>query len=365
LYVELEEPMGFFPHLLACCATWPVPRHVVEACGETWSQVEHIVTNGPFRLEAWQRGQAMHLARNVKYSGPRAGNVQRLTLSFFADRLAKAEIYELDDLDVLDVGALPVHERDRLRLQHAGEYVAVPQLHTHYIGFDVSRPPFGDIRVRHAFVLAVDRERLADVVMSGYVSPATGGFLPPGMPGHASGTGLPFDPDRARLLLAEAGYPAGHGFPAVQLLTFRPAAPEGQYMQAQWEENLGVQIGWRRLSIEAFLSTVEKEPPHLFLSGNLADYPDPDDFLRASPHTRRTRWHNEIYSRLVEHARRITDQVQRIGMYKEADRILVQEAAIMPLIYGRLNLLIKPWVESYPTSAIKQWFWKDVVLTPQ
>jgi ABC-type oligopeptide transport system substrate-binding subunit/DNA-binding SARP family transcriptional activator len=362
LIVELEDPIGFFPHLLACCAAYPIPRHVVEACGETWSEAEHIVTNGPFRLEAWQQGQVMRLARNATYSGPRAGNVRQITLSLSSDGLAKAESYEMDDLDVLDIGNLPGPERDRMRLQHAGEYVSVPRLHTLYIGFDVSRPPFRDIRIRRAFVLAIDREMLAGVVKSGYVSPATGGFLPPGMLGHAGDAGLPFDPDRARLLMAEAGYPAGQGFPAVEVLTFRPAALEGEYLQEQWQENLGVTIGWRRLSIEAFLSTVEKEPPHMFLSGNLADYPDPDDFLRASPHTRRTGWHNETYTKLVERARCITDHVQRIEMYAEADRILVREAAVMPLIYGRLNLLVKPWVEAYPTSATKQWFWKDVVL---
>jgi oligopeptide transport system substrate-binding protein len=165
--------------------------------------------------------------------------------------------------------------------------------------------------------------------------------------------------------MAEAGYPAGRGFPSVELLTFRPAALEGEYLQKQWQEILGVEIGWRKLSIEGFLKAVEKEPTGMFLSGNLADYPDPDDFLRASPHTRRTQWHNEAYDQLVEQARCITDQAQRIGMYKEADRILVQEAAVMPLTYGRLNLLVKPWVETYPTSATKQWFWKDAILAPR
>jgi ABC-type oligopeptide transport system substrate-binding subunit len=185
------------------------------------------------------------------------------------------------------------------------------------------------------------------------------------MPGHRGDAGLPFDPDRARALMAEAGYPGGQGFPSVELLTFRPPALEGEYLLAQWQKQLGVRVEWRRTSVEAFLSAVENEPYHMFLSGNLADYADPDDFLRVSPHTRRTRWHNETYNRLVKEARFTRNHAQRIGMYEEADRLLVQEAAVMPLIYGRLNLLVKPWVAAYPTSGTKQWLWKDVVLAPR
>ena len=80
---------------------------------------------------------------------------------------------------------------------------------TEYVGFDANRPPFDDPRVRRAFALAINRETLADVVYQGYVSPATGGFVPPGMPGHSAGIGLPYDPEQAARLLAEAGYPDG------------------------------------------------------------------------------------------------------------------------------------------------------------
>ncbi|MFQ6102464.1 MAG: ABC transporter substrate-binding protein [Anaerolineae bacterium] len=364
LVVELEGPTGYFPHLLTCCATYPVPRHVVEPHGEAWTEMGNIVTNGPFRLEAWQRGKPVILARNREYYGPFTGNVQRVELSLPADRAARLALYEADDLDVLGLWEFPPLEWDYARQRYAGEYVSVPRLHTYYVGFDVSRPPFDDPRVRRAFVLAIDRETLADVVMMGYVSPATGGLLPPGMPGHAAGIGLPYDPDRAGQLLAEAGYAGGFGFPAVELLTFRRADPESEYMLSQWRENLGVEITWKTLEVEIFFDRVEKEPPHMFLSGNYADYPDPDDFLRVSPHVRRTRWRNEIYAALVEGARRVTDQEERMRMYQQADRILVEEAAIMPLVYGRLHLLVKPWVRKFPTSVIKAWFWKDVIIEP-
>ncbi len=126
LVVELEGPAAYFPHPLACIATRPVPRHVVEAHGQDWTEAGNIVTNGPFRLEAWQPGQSIALARNPEYHGRSTGNVERVELSLLPD----------------------------------------PSAHL---------------------------ERLADVILGGYYFPATGGFVPPGMPGYSAGIGLPYD----------------------------------------------------------------------------------------------------------------------------------------------------------------------------
>jgi ABC-type oligopeptide transport system substrate-binding subunit len=96
----------------------------------------------------------------------------------------------------------------------------------------------------------------------------------------------------------------------------------------------------------------------------LADYPDPDSFLRASWWRVSTTWQNETYERLVEGARRLEDQEERMKMYQQADRTLVEEAPLLLLYYGRFHLLVKPWVRKYPTSPVKQWFWKDVIIEP-
>ena len=360
LVVELEGPIAYFLHLLLNFL--PVPRHVVEAHGDAWTEPGSIVTNGPFKLESWQPGESLVLVRNPEYHGPFGGNLQRVKLSLFADPSTQLEMYEADHLDILDLRGLPPPEMDRVRQRHAGEYVSLRWSCTQYVGFDVSRPPFNDPRVRRAFVLATDQEKLADVVLRGSQMPATGGLVPPGMPGHSAEIGLPYDPDRARQLLAEAGYPGGHDFPAIDAQRFRRTdEPAGDYLQAQWRQDLGVEIVWK--TIETHLE-LERKPPQMFLSFWLADYPDPDSFLRASPVRRWTRWRNADYDRLVDEARRVADQGKRIKMYQEADRILIEAAAIMPLTYDRLHLLVKPWVTKYPMSAIAMWFWKDVTIEP-
>jgi len=364
LVVELERPTGYFLHLLTLMV--PAPRHVVEAHGERWTEAGKIVTNGPFALEAWQPGESMVLVRNPAYHGRFTGNVERVELCLLPDWSARLEMYEADGLDVLSLYRLPPPERNRARQRHAGEYISVPEMGTFYVAFDVGRPPFDDVRVRRAFVLAMDRETLADVVSRGYVAPATGGFVPPGMPGHSAGIGLPYDPDQARQLLAEAGYPDGRGFPPVEALVPEVLVPESEYLQAQWRENLGVEIPWEAMEWSVFLDRLlEVGPPHVLLAGYAPDYPDPDSFLRTSS-IQRTQWRNEAYDGLVEEARRVMDQRERMRLYRQADKMLVEKAPIIPLTYSRGHLLAKPWVKRYATSpmGIETWFGKDVIIEP-
>jgi oligopeptide transport system substrate-binding protein len=306
----------------------------------------------------------MVLVRNADYRGRFRGNVRQVELSLLADLSARLEMYEANGSDVLDFMFFPPAELDDARQRHAGEHVSGPRLFTSYVGFDVSRPPFDDVRVRRAFALATDRETLADVVLRGRDAPATGGFVPPGMPGHSAGIGLPYDPDQARRLLAEAGYPGGRGFPAVGSLMRRAHESQGEYLEAQWRENLGIETAWETMEWGAFFDRLRRAPPHIFLLGWIADYPDPDNFLRVSSMRRFTRWRNEAYDRLVEKARRAMDQEERMRLYRQADRILNEEAAILPLIYWRFHLLMKPWVRKYPASALRTWFWKDVIIEP-
>ena len=368
LVVELEGPTGHFLHLLAHGTCYPVPRHVVEAHGEAWTEAGNIVTNGPFRLAAWKRGEPMVLERNPAYYGRFTGNLLRVELSSPLRQPARVlQIYEDNRLETFHFAhLLPPADWDRARQRYAGEYVSGPALMTFYIGFDVSRPPFDDRRVRRAFALATDRETLADVAMRGYISPATGGFVPPGMPGHSPGIGLPYDPEGARYLLAEAGYPDGCGFPVLESLAanWPYVAPTFEYLQARWMENLGTEITCKHMKLERLLDRLFGETPSMFLLAWIADYPDPDNFLRGAPWRVLTGWQSEAFDGLVEGARRVMDQEKRMRMYQQADRILVEEAPILPLFYSRVRLLVKPWVKKFPVSPLKWWFWKDVVIEP-
>ena len=237
LTVELERPASYFLSLLAVPITLPVPQHVVEVHGEAWTDVENIVTNGPFTLEAWQKGEVMNLRRNRAYHGLFRGNVERVEVFFSGDDLTtELAWYEAGRLDVARRPSLKREAKE----QRSGEHIIHPTLRTYALDFDKSRPPFDDPRVRRAFVLASNRPGLFDTFSEIYGVPATGGLCPPGMPGHSADIGLPYDPIQARQLLAEAGYPAGRNFPEINWLMNEFLEPLAGYLQEQWQTNLGI-----------------------------------------------------------------------------------------------------------------------------
>jgi oligopeptide transport system substrate-binding protein len=179
LEVELEGPTGYFLHLLANAVTFPIPRHVATKHGQAWAQPENIVTCGAFKLESWTPGEQITMMRYPGYHGRFTGNMQRVEL-LLRDigpdtNLEMLEMYEGDRLDVVEIASADVN---RVRQRYAGEYRKIPRLITMYLQLDVSHPPFDDVRVRRAFVMATDREA---TVRAGNPDcfPGTGGFVPP------------------------------------------------------------------------------------------------------------------------------------------------------------------------------------------
>jgi ABC-type oligopeptide transport system substrate-binding subunit len=364
LVVDLEAPDHNFLHLTLYAM--PVPRHLVKAHGDAWTEPGRLVSNGPYQLESWERGQSMTLARNPHYHGRFEGNLERVELSFAPPATAIAA-YEAHSLDILALDYAPLAEMDRLRHQNPGEYLSVPDLATYHLRYDLSRPPFHDRRVRRAFVLATDRGRLADLVLRGHVFPATGGQVPPVVAGHSQGIALPYDPLTARQLLAEAGYPGGRGFPAIELLLGEGREAVIEDLSAQWRANLGLRVGGRALSWAALLARAQEQPPHIVGMASAAHYPDPATFVgpvrRDDGHAAHV-WKHAPYERLVEEAAQAADQQQRLGLFQQIDRIVVEEAWLVPLWYGRRHLLLKPWVVRLPTSPIMGCFWNDVIIEP-
>jgi oligopeptide transport system substrate-binding protein len=228
---------------------------------------------------------------------------------------------------------------------------------TYFVAFDMSRPPFDDPCVRGALVLATDRETLANTVAGLGAVAATGGFIAPAIPGHCAGSALPYDPEGARLLLADAGYPGGRGFPSIEALRSEGPAQEDEfeYFEAQWRENLGIGIVWEFVDWPVLSSRIRENPPHMWWVGWNPDYSDPDSFLRVGLTVRRA-WQHAAYEDLVEQARRLTDQGERMRLYREAERILAREAPIMPVYYHGTTALVKPWVKNVPG------YWKDVII---
>jgi oligopeptide transport system substrate-binding protein len=369
LIIELEAPTSYFLYLMAHPISFAVPQHVAERDRSTWAEKDSIVTNGPFQLASRVFGESIVLSRNPTYRGNFPGNVERLEWTTTQlDPSKELELYLNGDLDVFgSLLILPRKERERIRHLFTDEYHTNPTFNTACFNLNSEQPPFDNKNVRRAFSLALDRNLYVQEVFEvDMVSPAMGGFIPPGVAGHSPGIGLRFDPERARALLKEAGYPKGEGFPPIVVYTqsnpFGVAAFEN--LQKQWRLNLGIEIIKESIETVEYFDRIALDSPLISLSGWAADYPDPDSFLRTYPAHRSTTWEHMTFKELVEKARRLPDQSERNRLYQEADRILIEEASIVPLIYGRDDLLIKPWVKNISFPPITFPVLKYIVIEP-
>jgi ABC-type oligopeptide transport system substrate-binding subunit len=363
LVVHLESPSSYFLQLMALGVTKPLPRKVVERFGSEWTNPDNIVTNGPFQMRTWLPEERLVFERYAGYHGRFKGNVSRVEISI-APADTGLELYERDALDVV-YPYFPLVEAGHRAVQlHPDEYRSGPGAGSLYVAFNVTKPPFNDARVRQALALTMDRKTVVSLASKGTSFPATGGFVPPAIAGHVPGIATPYDPDLAREKLAEAGYPGGEGFPVTRLLVsygHNIGNMFGFYCE-YWEKMLGVQIRPEVVDFYTILDRQINNPPPMWVMGWGTDYPDPDSFLRASVWPSCTNWRHQAYETLVNDARRTADQGQRMAMYRQAEHILVEEAPIVPVSYGRSHVLLKPWIRTWPTSIINGVIMKDVII---
>ena len=213
-------------------------------------------------------------------------------------------------------------------------------------------------------MMAADKQTRGSAASGGAVFPAMGGLIPPGMPGHSPGIGVPYDPVGAQELMAQAGYPNGRGFPVVEVILWPNAESQMEGMRRNWREALSVEVAYKKFPMIDILEKAISEPFHIAFQGWVPDYPDPDNILRVGFPKEMSGWDGAAFDGLVAKARRMLDQTQRLKLYQEADRILIEEAIVLPLVYGMTHLLVKPWVKRFPISPMGEWFLKDMIIEP-
>ena len=203
-----------------------------------------------------------------------------------------------------------------------------------YYGFDTTRPPFDDARVRRAIAQAVDWRRLVPLVAGDTATIATS-MVPPGIPGRSEEDFLPpYDPEAARELLVDAGYPDGRGFPDTTFMTFGTAFDAA--VVSEVERELGIELAYETLTGDYF-GRLTIDPPHIWSMGWVADYPGPNDFLGILLETGSSnnygRWSSSDFDAAIADALETADPDAARAAFDRAEAIVRDEAPVIPLTY--------------------------------
>ncbi|MBC7236154.1 MAG: peptide ABC transporter substrate-binding protein [Chloroflexi bacterium] len=355
----LEQPAGYFPGIAGMWVNRPVPRQVIEEHGEAWTEPGNIWTNGPYMLDTWEHENKMVMLKNPYYYDAKNVQIGKINWVMVVEASTAFAMYENGELDV---AAPPLDDMDRVKAdpQLSKELYIAPQLCTYYYGYNVTKPPFDNAKVRQAFSYAVDRQKLIDTVTKGGQIPAKS-FACPGIFGSVAEDpnfqGITFDPAKAKALLAEAGYPNGQGLPEITLMfnTSEGHQKIAEFIQQSWKDNLGVEVKLANQEWKVYLDTLTEDAPQIWRLGWCADYPDQNNWVLEVFHPTKgannPKWDPESpsakrFMEVTEQAAATADPEQRKKLYFEAEKILtVDEAIIIPIYYYTRVVCTKPYVK--------------------
>jgi ABC-type transport system substrate-binding protein len=332
LTVDLVRPASDFPNIVAG-PTFGVVPPVVGQDPAALAPGDAFVASGGYRLTGSTASGLLLTANERYWAGvPAIGSIELV-----GDLGGRSEVaaFEADELDYAPIGGfdatwIAYDETLGPQLREVGS------LSVTYYGFDTTRPPFDDARVRQAFGKAVDWRRIAALAGSDGSVEVANSMVPPGIPGRSDEDFLPeHDPDEARELLAAAGYPGGDGFPETTLMTFGGGFDEA--ILDEVERELGITLAWEVMG-DGYFDRLAAEPPQMWTLGWVADYPGRNDFLGVLLQTGASnnygRWSSPAFDAAIAEAGSTTDPDLASDAYDEAERIVRDEVPVVPLVYA-------------------------------
>jgi len=342
--VELVAPTPFF---LELCAFWTlavVPKTAIDRHGDKWCLSRPLPVSGSHTLDYWLIRDRIRLRKNERYWD--ATNTRNEIVDFLPVETPATAInlYEAGQADIIwDKGLVPTELLDVLSPRtdfHRFDYLG-----TYFVRFNTTKKPLDDPRVRKAMALAIDKARLVAKYTKGGERPAKH-YVPPGTGNYTSPSGPAHDPDLAKRLLAEAGYPGGERFPSDFEYLFNSSPLNKNIaveLQRMWRDTLGIQIKLRQAEHKVYLAAQSALEYHLTRSSWIGDYNDPNTFLdmfMTQNGNNRTGWSNANYDRLIRLANTTSDLAKRNALFHEAEKILiVDELPIFSLyFYDGVNI---------------------------
>lgn len=354
LQVTIDAGKPYFLYKLAYATAYIVDKENV-ALGAEWYRTPN--GSGPYRLARWDSFELMIYERNEDYY------LEPPSIPFVVVKLFIGEDLRSYETGAIDIAWPSLYDLDRVLDPNEPlnrELVSEVSLCTAYVNFDTTKAPFDDVKVRQAFSMAFDRQKYIDVVLLGKALPAEGVY-PPALPGYDINLeGLPYNPERARELLAESKYGGAGNLPEIVYTTSGYGSDsdlQASALAQMWQQNLGVEITIENLDPDLYYDEINAgHHGQMMSNGWCADYPDPQNFVDVLFHSG-AEWNKSNYSnpdldRLLEEAWVEKDIGKRIAMYQEAERIIINDAPVLFLNHSIDYVLVKPRVKGYVLTPI-------------
>jgi len=375
--ISLKESFSPFLGILTMKYFSVVPKEAVENYGEDFRK--HPVGTGPFVFKMWEEGTQLVMLKNKSYfettsGGERLPFLDAVSVSFIKDKETGFMQFMKGDLDMIsgldaftpnevldDRGKLKPFYRDKFNLQ------TQPYLKTDYLGFliDESKPsvknsPILKRAIRRAINYSIDREKLIKHFRNNLGIPATAGFIPGGLPSFNSAIvkGYSYNPDKARDLLLEAGYPDGKGLPEITLYSTETYLDMFEFIQSQLAEcNIKIKIEVEKASV--LTPAVANNEIPFFRKSWIGDYPDEENFMSLfysknfSPNGfNYTHYSNAVFDKMYEQARNCLNDSLKKTLYQKMDQMLMDDAPIVPLYYDEVVRLVGKNIDNLTTNPM-------------
>jgi oligopeptide transport system substrate-binding protein len=349
LKLTIDAPKPYFLAKLTYLTAFVVDRQQIEANPRNWSRKPN--GTGPYKMREWSLGEQITLEANDRYH---LGKPSVKTVTFLLAGGSVLTMYENNEIDVAGVSVTDIDRVQDPTSNLHGEYVTGDTMSISYIGFSTQTEPFNDPKVRQAFAHAIDREKIAKVVLKAML-PVAQGVMMPGLPGYnPQSKALAFDPELARQLLKESKYGGPDGLPTVTLTEAGGGANVGfdtQAMVEMWKQNLGVDVQIEQTETATFYDDLDAGRLQMWAMGWIMDYPDPENILDVHFYSQsrpnQTRYSNPALDALLEQARTEQDVNRRLSLYQQAEQIVIEDAVWVPLYNGRDHALVKPYVKGF------------------
>jgi len=378
LQVTLTERTPYFIQLMDHYSTFAVHRPTLEKFGKAtdrftpWTRVENMVSNGAFRLKDWALNRRIEVEKSATYwdrDKVRLNGVVYYPTENVVSEERMFRVGQLHYTQSVPLGKIPLY-----REMENSPYVQAPYLGTYYFLLNTTRPPLDDVRVRQALSMAVDRDKLnktvlQDTVVSAYsiTPPDTLGYYPPRL--------FSYDVQRARELLAAAGYPDGEGWPGLEL-TYNTSEDHRKIavaLQQMWKEALNIEITLTNQEWKVYLDSVSQMNFQMARRGWIGDYVDPNNFLDlflSGGGNNNTGFANPRYDDMILHkAPQAATKEERFAIFEAAETLLMEQMPIIPIYTYTSKHLIHPSVNGLPSNLMDslnlKYVWLDKNWQPE